>query len=95
VGLRFHGYLRVPRTGVYGFYLTSDDGSRLIVDDSVVVDHDGVHGASERSGWVALAVGYHPIELQFFQGRGGVALALALDGPELPRREIPPGWLYH
>jgi len=95
VGLRFHGYLHVPRTGVYGFHLTSDDGSRLIVDDSVVVDHDGVHGASERSGWVALEAGFHSIELQFFQGRGGVALALELEGPDLPRREVSAGWLYH
>jgi hypothetical protein len=94
VGLRFRGYLRVPRTGVYGFHLTSDDGSRLLVDDSVVVNHDGVHGASERTGWIALAAGFHAIEVQFFQDRGGVALDLKLEGPGLSPREIPPGWLY-
>ncbi len=94
VGLRFRGHLRVPRTGVYGFHLTSDDGSRLIVDDSVVVDHDGVHGASERSGWVALEAGFHSIELRFFQGRGGVALDVKLEGPDLSPREIPAGWLF-
>jgi hypothetical protein len=95
VGLRFRGYLRVPRTGVYGFHLTSDDGSRLTVADTVVVDHDGVHGATAWTGWVALEAGLHPIELEFFQGRGDVALALAVEGPALSRRDVPPSWLYH
>ena len=32
VGLEFAGYLEVSRNGVYTFYVTSDDGSRLQVD---------------------------------------------------------------
>jgi signal transduction histidine kinase len=31
VGLQFTGYLEVPRAGLYTFYITSDDGSRLFV----------------------------------------------------------------
>lgn len=31
VGLQFTGYLQVPRSGLYTFYTTSDDGSRLFV----------------------------------------------------------------
>ena len=31
VGLRFTGFLQVPRAGLYTFYTTSDDGSRLFV----------------------------------------------------------------
>lgn len=34
VGLEFTGFLKVPRDGVYTFYLESDDGSLLFVDDS-------------------------------------------------------------
>ncbi len=33
VGLEFAGYLQVPRNGLYTFYLTSDDGSRLFIDE--------------------------------------------------------------
>lgn len=32
-GLVFTGYLRIPRTGIYTFYDTSDDGSRIRVGD--------------------------------------------------------------
>jgi hypothetical protein len=87
--------LEVPEDGVYGFYLTSDDGSRLVVDGKQVVDNDGVHGARERSGYVALAAGLHPIELLFFQGRGGVGLELAYDGPGLTKRDVGAAALFH
>jgi signal transduction histidine kinase len=32
IGVEFSGYLEVPRDGLYTFYLTSDDGSRLFID---------------------------------------------------------------
>ena len=57
-GLRFRGYLRVPATGVYGFHLSSDDGSRLILDGQTVADNDEIHGMGERTGWVGLAAGF-------------------------------------
>ena len=44
------GYLRVEQPGQYTFRLTSDDGSRLLIDDEVVVDHDGLRGAESREG---------------------------------------------
>jgi signal transduction histidine kinase len=36
VGLRFTGFLEVPRDGLYTFYTTSDDGSRLFVGEPSV-----------------------------------------------------------
>ena len=54
------------------------------------MDNDGVHGVRERSGYVALAAGKHPIELVFFQGRGGIGLSLLWDGPGFEKREVAP-----
>ncbi len=87
-GIRFAGFVRVPVTGVYAFHLTSDDGSRLAVGD-LVLENDGIHGMRERTGWTALEAGRHPVELQFFQGVGGVGLQLEMEGPGFPRAEIP------
>jgi signal transduction histidine kinase len=36
VGLEFNGFIKIPRGGVYTFYVTSDDGSRLFVGESSV-----------------------------------------------------------
>jgi len=94
-GLRFRGFIEVPQEGVYGFYLTSDDGSRLFVSGDLIIDNDGVHGARERVGYVALAAGPHAVELQFFQGRGGADLALSYEGPGFDRREVERDVLYH
>jgi len=94
-GLRFRGYVEVPEDGVYGFFLSSDDGSRLLIDGDEVVDNDGIHGVRERSGYVALTAGKHPIELAFFQGRGGVGLSLFWGGPGFEKREVEPEALMH
>ncbi len=77
-GLVFNGYIRVPNDAIYTFSLTSDDGSRLLIGDATVIDHDGPHAATERSGMIALQAGYHPITVLFFQASGGKALALEM-----------------
>ncbi len=92
-GLRFTGYIRVPRPGIYTFHLSSDDGSRLRIGDRVVVDHDGPHAMDARSGQVALHRGWHPLEVRYFQGGGGRGVRLEVEGPGTSRREVPAGWL--
>jgi hypothetical protein len=94
-GLRFRGFVNLPQDGVYGFYLTSDDGSRLLVDGEELLDNDGVHGAREESGYVALAAGLHPIDLVFFQGQSGQGLSLEVDGPGMERQEAGGGLFVH
>ncbi len=94
-GLRFRGYIDVPETGVYTFLLTSDDGSRLLIDGTTVVDNDGVHGARQRTGFIALAAGKHELSLAFFQGAGGMALEVLLKGPGFEAQEIPTDMLFH
>jgi hexosaminidase len=94
-GLTFQGLLHVPRDAVYDFRLTSDDGSRLLIAGEVVIDHDGLHGPTERSGMIALAAGYHTIAVRFFQAGGGKALDLRAhverESAPVPLTE----WLYH
>ncbi len=83
-GLVFEGYLAAPEDGIYTFSLTSDDGSRFLIGDRVVVDNDGIHGVSKRSGTIALAAGPHPVIIRYFQ-RGGdreLALETLLEGAE-------------
>lgn len=66
--LRFAGPWQAHSAGKYAFRLTSDDGSRLLIDGKLVVDNDGVHGDTSVSGEVELTAGSHAFELQYFQG---------------------------
>ncbi|MBI5708479.1 MAG: family 20 glycosylhydrolase [Armatimonadetes bacterium] len=74
--LEFTGYLSAPADGIYTFFLESDDGSVLWVDGKPVVNNDGIHPPTERSGQVALRKGFHTVRVGFFQGSQALVLNL-------------------
>jgi len=94
-GIRLSGLLRVPGDGLYAFHLKADDGSRLRIDGEVVVDHDGQHGATEKRGEIALRAGYHPVEVEFFQAGGEIALSLDVSVGGAAKRPVPGDWFAH
>jgi hypothetical protein len=87
--LKFEGYISVPVTGVYTFFVNSDDGSRLFIGDKMLLDNDGIHGIVEKSGSIALQAGEHPITLLYFNGTGGRGLRVSYEGPDIEKQEIP------
>ncbi|HEB53970.1 MAG TPA: hypothetical protein ENI87_12015 [bacterium] len=89
VALRFRGFLDVATDELYRFALTSDDGSKLWIDGQLVVDNDGLHGATEVIGEAALARGLHQVELVWFNRTGGAELALHWALPGEAFTEVP------
>lgn len=71
--LSFVGYFAAPVDGVYGFRTISDDGSRLFISDSMVVDNDGNHGKIARDGFVALSKGLHRLRIEYNESLYGQA----------------------
>ncbi len=43
-----------------------------------MVDHDGIHPESERSGEIELAAGVHPIQIAYFEGGGQRAISVKI-----------------
>ncbi|MDX1943471.1 MAG: family 16 glycoside hydrolase [Saprospiraceae bacterium] len=84
------GYLNIPKTNNYVFRLSSDDGSRLILDNRTVINHDGLHGAEPRDAELILAAGYHPFKIQYFQGGGGKVLRLEWSSPDIGEFQVVP-----
>jgi len=66
--IRFEGQIYASVAGTYEFRLSSDDGSRLYIDNVLVVNNDGVHAVASADGSRTLAAGWHPIRLEYFQG---------------------------
>jgi hypothetical protein len=89
-GLAFEGFIDVPADGVYTFYTSSDDGSRLVIGEALVVDNDGLHGPREAAGRVGLMAGRHAIGVGFFEAYGGETLKVSWEGPGFAKREVPP-----
>jgi hypothetical protein len=93
---RFSGYLSIEIAGDYTFYTSSDDGSQLFIDGSLVVDNDGLHEVQEQSGVVRLSNGYHSIVVTMFEAGGGEILVTSWAGPDTVGAKIPlgPGGLF-
>lgn len=91
----FTGYIEVPREGIYTFSTSSDDGSRLWIGDTLVVDNDGLHGMGARSGRIILAPGKHAIAVGYFQKGVDFGLEVKWRGPGIPEQAIPASALFH
>lgn len=89
------GYINLPQTDVYNFYLSSDDGSMLYLDGKLVINNNGLHGMKEVKGSAALAAGYHAIRIEYFEKTGGDDLQLYFESENNKKKEIPAGLLFH
>lgn len=79
---RYEGILTIPANGEYEFHLTSDDGSRLWIDEELVIDNWGLHGPESRSGPAKLDPGLHTIRIDHFDDQLGAHLTLKMSHPE-------------
>lgn len=67
--LVYSGYVDIPLGGTYTLFTRSDDGSKLYIDEELIVDNDGNHGAFYRYGVVVLAPGKHRLSVTYFDGK--------------------------
>jgi hypothetical protein len=92
---RFRGYLQISKEGIYTFYVRSNDGSRLYLNNDLFVDNDGPHGERGVANKTALRKGTYPIGLDYFQLGGGSFLEVQWEGPGFTKKELEPAVLFH
>ena len=69
---KWTGTLTAPATGAYTFASTSDDGSRLYVNNQLLINRWMDQGATTTAGSIWLTAGQHvPVELDYYQNGGG------------------------
>jgi hypothetical protein len=79
----YSGRFWIEKPGIYTFELSSDDGSKLYIDDRETIDDDGGHVVVTREGTADLSGGIHRIRVSYFQGRRfHLALILKVKGPD-------------
>lgn len=88
--MKFEGFLKIDRDGVYNFHLTSDDGSKLWIDDKLVVSNDGIHAPTTKTGSAQLKKGMHKLTAGVFNAGGGVELDVRIEGPGIGQQPIGP-----
>lgn len=86
--IRFDGVIELPAEGKWKFHLTSDDGSRLVVDGKEIIRVGGVHPPVHQEKVVELAAGKHAVTVDFFEAGGGEELTVEYEGPGVSRRTL-------
>ena len=89
VSYRYTGFINIATSGSYTFYTNSDDGSKLFINGSLVVNNDGAHAPQEVSGTVSLTPGWYPITVVFFNNVGFGSLSASYQGPSIAKQSIP------
>ena len=94
-GYNFDGYIQVPETGVYTFWLEANDGAILYLNDKLIIDNDGGHRAQVLDSKIGLKKGWHPVKVDYCQNGLAKSLVLEWAGPGFDRQEVPAGVLFH
>lgn len=95
IGLKFNGYIFIPETGNYTFSTLSDDGSKLFIDDELIVNNDNIHWANEAYGAVKLEKGFHKFNISYFDLTGGTILNCFIQKEGQKKEEISASQLYY
>ncbi len=94
-GFVFSGYIKIPRDGVYTFFLSTNDGGVLYMDGKRFIDKDGPGTATPLSRMVALKAGIYKIGEKYFQMGGGFSNTVSWKGPGIRKEVIPASVLFH
>jgi beta-glucosidase len=82
---KYTGTLTPATTGTYTFSVTSDDGSRLLINGQQVIDNWRDQGGTTETGTVALTAGVPvSVEVDYYQDGGGSLLDFGWQPPGGP-----------
>ncbi|MDR2734868.1 MAG: hypothetical protein LBC99_09580 [Spirochaetota bacterium] len=90
--MTIEGEFEVLTAGTYKFFVSSDDGFRLTVDDTILCEFTGdrplPEPANANEGEISLKTGRHPFVIKHFQGFGQLGLQAWYSGPGCERRRM-------
>ncbi|HEY0740450.1 MAG TPA: prolyl oligopeptidase family serine peptidase [Chryseosolibacter sp.] len=80
---KFDGFLFIEKEGNYEFRIGSNDGSRLVLSDELLIDNDGIHNFKVAASTPkAKTKGAHRITVYFFEYTGIDSLLVEYKGSD-------------
>lgn len=95
--IAYKGFIKIPATGQYTFYLISNDESKLLMDGRLIVHREPGYAHREKSGIISMEKGIHAIEI-FYVGtpfHRRLEFEVLVAGPQMGKQELPIDMLYH
>ncbi len=77
----YSGYIEFPESGLVRIGIGSDDGSKLYLNNQLLIDNDLAHGLQTLTRWARVPRGLVPFRVEFIEvgGDRGLVLAAAQD----------------
>lgn len=92
---RWTGKIKPRYSEAYSFYTFSDDGIRLYVNNTLVIDNWTYHGEVENTGTITLVGGQlYDIRLEYFEGNSMATAKLSWSSLSQPKEIVPQSQLY-
>jgi glucose/arabinose dehydrogenase len=93
--IQWKGYILPRTTGLYTFYVNSDDGVRLKVNNQMLLDWWSAPTYFEISATIPLTAGIkYPIEIDYYDAYGDALCNLQWDGPDVLKEVVPKAALF-
>lgn len=94
-GVRWQGALEVPVSGEYNLILNTDDGCRLWINDSLIIDAWEAKVASDEVGVIYLNAGErHQLVIEYFESVGGASAQFLWSSDRIGKSVVPKSQLY-
>ena len=87
--VRWRGMVNIPASGSWTFYVTSDDGIRLWIDQGLLTGQWIDRGAATDSAAITLSAGLHDVTVEYYERGGGAVAQLEWSGPGVGRQIVP------
>lgn len=94
MGFEYRAWIKIPKTEIYNFYILSDDGAVLSLNDKVVVDNDGSHSQRRSEGKLFMEEGFHDLSLLYFERYMGEVLEVGYSSRDVTETTIPDSMLF-
>ena len=88
--MTYNGWILIPTGGHWNFVAWSDDGSKLYIDNVLVVDNDHTPGKREYLSPIQLEAGMHRLRLEYFERNQGAMLEFKWFGPDHTTSDVVP-----
>lgn len=94
--VRWSGEIQAPYSGTWTFYLRSDDGARLYVNNTLIIDKWIDQSATEWSGTYSMTAGTkYAVRIEYFENGGDAVCQLSWEGPNVSKQVVPQNRLYN
>lgn len=84
IGFDIYGFIDIPQTKEYTFYIITDDGAQMWIDNMLLFDKWWATPSVRYEAKASLRAGKVPFRMRWYEWHGGKQLRVGWDGPGTP-----------